>query len=492
MPRLTKKLMFALGLAVTAAGAIEPAAAGPWAEVGDKRLRQDVELLRAAGLIRGPTNSWPLPWAQIARALETANTAELPPHVAQAVRRVSALSDRAERGSAYEIRAAATNEASIVRDFGATAREDGDVAVRAEHQFGRLYLSYGVGWRDGQRGNDVHFEPSYAALAVGNWALYGGYVEHWWGPGHQGAMMFSNSSRPFPKIGIKRLEPHAIDFPVLEWLGPWRLDAFVGILDENREFDNPAVAGFRVAFEPAAGLEIGLNRALQLCGRDRPCSFSTWTDSLIGLGDRDNTGTFDEPGNQLAGFDISYSRMIGTVSAQAYVEASAEDEDNFLIDKFAWLAGFNLIGQAGSNGASWEFNFEWTDTLANKFLGGTQYPNITYQNFIYSDGFTYRRRPIGHWMDGDSRVFSVGGAYTDTANRRWYASLHSVEFNRLGLARNRISPTPEDVNIARAGVEWPMRIGDVRLEGRVMDDEPNSPGRSPTRAQVELGWRSTF
>src|SRR3546814_20348711 len=118
--------------------------------------------------------------------------------------------------------------------------------------------------------------------------------------------LFSTSARPFPKIGFKRLAAHPIDFPVLRWLGPWRFDMFVGDLGNRRDFDNTKVIAMRFDFAPAPGLEIGLNRALQLCGDNRPCGFNTIGQALTGFGNAANTGTPNEPGNQHAGSDLSY------------------------------------------------------------------------------------------------------------------------------------------------------------------------------------------
>src|SRR3546814_5985348 len=47
---------------------------------------------------------------------------------------------------------------------------------------------------------------------------------------------------------------------------------FVGDLGNRRDFDNTKVIAMRFDFAPAPGLEIGLNRALQLCGDNRPRS----------------------------------------------------------------------------------------------------------------------------------------------------------------------------------------------------------------------------
>lgn len=491
------KLRLAALAALLLAGA---AHASPWAEVGDRQLRQDIEMLKGAGVIRGPINAWPLPWAQIDNGLQAWGDKPLPPHLEAAMKRVEVLSDLAQKRTVYEIRVAGTNDPQLVRDFGGGAREKADVSVRASHDLGALYVSYGVGYRNSQRGSDAHFEPSYAAVQLGNWALYGGYVEEWWGPGHDGALLFSNSARPFPKVGIKRLSPDPIDFPVLKWLGPIRLDVFAGVLTENRDFRDTGIIGIRLGFEPVRGLEINLNRGLQLCGQGRSCSAKTIGKALVGFGNADNTGTPNEPGNQLAGFDISFTRNIGNVTAQLYVEAEAEDEDNLVIEQYARLGGIALSGPLGTKGASWQTNFEVTDTLGSKLFGGRKYPGSVYNNFIYLDGFTYKRRPLGYSLDEDTRTFTLSAAVNDTRNRRWYGSVRSIDLFRTdappilpgNLPRNRISNNSETIQVATAGVEWPSQYGDIKVEGRLQNDGPNTPGRSKLYPAIEVAFRSRF
>lgn len=489
-----KRLLLALMLVAGAAQA------SPWAEGGDRQFRQDIEMLKAARIIRGPINAWPLPWAQIDNGIAFNEGVVLPPHLAAALARVKAHSDMAQRRTVYEFKAAGTTDPQLVRDFGGGARENADVSVRATHDVGPLYVSYGVGYRNGQRGKDFHLDPTYAAVQIGNWALYGGYVEEWFGSGHDGALLFSNSARPFPKVGIKRLSPDPIPLPVLKWLGPIRLDVFAGVLTEKRDFDNTGIIGIRVAFEPVHGLEIGLNRGLQLCGRGRPCDLKTIGKALVGFGNADNTGTPNEPGNQLAGFDISFTRNIGTVTAQFYAEAEAEDEDNLLIEQFARLAGVALSGPLGKQGASWNANLEVTDSLGAKLFGSGEFPGSLYNNFIYLDGFTYKREPIGYSLDEDTRTITLAGAVNDTKNRRWYASLRDINLFRSnapplvpsGLPRSRVTRTPETIQVATAGVEWPSQFGDIRVEGRLQNDGPDTPGTSKLTPAIELAFRSRF
>ncbi|WP_416908590.1 MAG: capsule assembly Wzi family protein [Polymorphobacter sp.] len=508
-------------------GAAAPALAGPFAEVGDRQLRQDVALLAGAGLIRGPVDSWPLPWAQIDAGLNRARDGRtLPPHLAAAVRRLDRLADYAAQGFASETRLMATNRETTARDFGTLARGRGDVSTRIEVNTDAVSVSLGGGYRTDQPGTGWHVEPSQITLRLGNVALYAGNNEQWFGPGVDGALLFSNSARPMPKIGIKMLNPDQIDFPVLRWLGPLRLDFFGGVLNEDRDFRNTLTFGTRLSFMPSQGLEIGLNRAQMVCGQGRPCGFSQIFRSFVGVGNSDNPdpsnqGAFDDQaGNQLAGFDISYTHNFRGVMAKLYFEGEAEDFDNVLLEQWGRLIGLTLTGAAGSNGASYTTTIEYSDTLAVSLFndtplegptgGQTTYPGSFYNNSLYTSGYTYRGRPIGHWTAGDSRNLAVHAALTDTRNRRWYGSVRSVHLNVIDLGNppraifprpdgspgplisNPVSTSSEKFAILTAGAELPLKIGDVRIETRWQSDNPSTPGQRDPRAAIEVQFRQRF
>jgi len=493
--------------------------------VGDRQLRQDVALLAAAGYITGPVDSWPLPWAQIESGLHRARDGRvLPPHMLAAVKRLDRLAGFASQSLAVEAKAAATNYVSVARDFGALARGRADGNVRVESNGDIFSASLGVGWRSDQPTASLNLEGTQVAVRLGNWSVYGGFTEQWFGPGVDGALLFSNSARPFPKIGIKRLNPDPINFPVLRWLGPIRLDMFVGLLDENRDFNNTITVGTRLGFTPSPGLEIGLNRAQMLCGQGRPCGLKQITQSFIGFGNADNptpgdpTAFLRQPGNQLAGFDISYTQRFGQHSAKLYFEGEAEDFDNVLLEQWGRLIGLTIAGPWGGAGSSYTATLEYSDTLAASLFngtplkgligGGTTYPTSFYNNSLYTSGFTYRGRPIGHWTDGESKNLVLHAALTDTRNRRWYGSVRTVNLNRTNLGNpprifadfgrppvavsHRISRNAENFALLTAGAELPTRYGDVRLEARWQSDSPNTLDRKAPRVGVEVQIRQRF
>ena len=472
--------MFArIWLVLSLLAAAAPVVAAPWLAPGDEALRRDVERLAAAGLIAGPVNAWPLPVAQLCAT----GSGPAAPALAAAARRVETACTAARRdGVAVDLGLATTP--AIVRGFADAPRADSEASIALSRRIGRLHLRLGVGQRDG----DLNAEPSFAALDLGGWALYGGYVEHWWGPGREAALLLSTNAPPFPKLGIRRTTPAPIDLPLLRALGPVGVEMFAGVLTEKRgDFDNPGLIGMRVAIAPAPGLEIGLNRALQLCGAGRPCSLRLIANGLIGLGNRDNSGTPNEPGNQLAGFDLSYRRQVGGVAAHAYVEMEAEDENNLLVEQFARLAGIELSGAAGSAGASWTLHAEAVDTLAVKLFGGKRYPGSFYNHHIYSDGFRYRGRALGSSLDGDGRLLAVAGSLTDADDRRVYAAWRNVDLNRSGAATHPLTPVPLSFNQLAGGFELPAASGRFRLEARIADGSAQASGVVP-RTQLELSF----
>ena len=77
-------------------------------------------------------------------------------------------------------------------------------------------------------------------------------------------------------------------------------------------------------------------------------------------------------------------------------------------------------------------------------------------------------------------------------SRRFYGAVRRANINLTDTPKYRISQNNEKMWIGEAGVEWPTPWGDIRVEGRLQTDAPNTPGRSPMKGQIELGLRSRF
>ena len=512
--------------ALLLAGAATPALADPFVQVGDRGLKQDIQTMKAAGLISGPIDQWPIAWEQVdAGLLRAGDGRQLPPYVRAAVERVGALSDFYARPFLFDGTIRATNAPAVARDFNDTAREEVDGKAQVNITSGQFSANLGIHYALDQRGNDYDFSPSQVAVTFGNWAMYAGYTVHWSGPGENGALLWSNSARAIPNFGFKVLEPKRSSSKLLRWLGPISFDIWFGSQNEPRDFPDTLLIGTRFSFEPAPGFTIGLNRMQQLCGQGRPCGAGTIAKSFFGLFNADNPTSittnaqfFDQPGNQIAGFDLSYTRMFKSAWAKVYFEAEAEDEDNFLLEQWGRTVGLTASGPWGIQGANWRVNFEYANTLASqitagmpllKKLGNKRYPTSMYNNVLYYSGYTYNVKPIGYWTDGDAHNFAWSAELTDAYNRRFYGSVRAVNLNisntgnppiqlflpegqPWGQISYRVSANNEVFTIMTIGTQWPTRWGDFNAEFRYQTDSPNTPGYRDPQPQFEFGYRIRF
>lgn len=506
--RLTRLAALLAGAAIFGALAASTASATPWAETGDRQLRQDVELLASRHIITGPINSWPLAWSQMSVAEQVAGDAAAPAEVRAAAARIVARYTAAQTGL-VEANIMGTSRSAIVRDFGSQPRAKGDFSARIVQDFGNLTVSLGAGYRVSQgdafrNGAKYNFESSYAAWSIGNWAVYGGYVDSWWGPGEDGALMLSNNARPSLKVGVKRLLAYPIDLPVLRWLGPIRFDAFVSRLEGGRnDYQHPYTINYRVDFAPPVlpGLEIGLSRQSMLCGSGSYCTFSSVLSQVIVVGRQYNNGiAATDAADKLAGIDISYRTHFGRVAAQVYGEMQAEDAGGFLISQYGRKVGARLTAPLGDSGTTLMVGSEYTDTLANNLLGGHAYPGSFYNNNGYTDGKRNHGLASGESIDGDGNLFSIDVAVTDPKNRYYYASLRRANINQTNVAgpsdtlpvRNALSGNYVRIDIATLGVVAPTPFGDLTAEVRHSSDIPNHIGPAQPRFDVSVGWRVNF
>src|SRR5579872_4518077 len=264
-------------LIVTAAMTCSPVSASPWAEVGDAQLRSDIEVLATAGVIDDVTTQWPIPWAGILSRLRAEDAlANQPIFVREAARRVmDKARDQLRTGN---LRATATvdltNRPDIVRGFDATALGEGQAQLSLEYMTTTTAarLSAGIFAPQLAHGQKLFMpDGSYIAQKVGGALIYAGYLTHWWGPGWISALSYSNNARPFPQAGIERDSTEAFHSPWLSWLGPWQIEFVVGWFNDKRVATNTYWDGLRLSFNPLPGLQIGIARTDELCGKGHPC-----------------------------------------------------------------------------------------------------------------------------------------------------------------------------------------------------------------------------
>ena len=491
--RLKKYTFLCAGAVFSLLASTQLIHASPWAAVGDMQLRNDVEILARHGVISGPVNTWPLSWKQITRNLSRTPEMDLPPYVRLAAMRVK---EKIPGKLRTTVRIQATNNPAIVRGFATTARNDLDANATLEYNNSDSGTTIHIqgGYRKGNSEDYAHLDGSYLSQDIGNWSAYAGAFDRWWGPGRESTLILSNNARPMPSIGLRRIEPKAFENRWLSWLGPWQWDMFVAKMEKERFIPNALIAGMRLSFEPIENFEVGLSRILQLCGDGRPCGFSTWTNALITIGDLDNTGTINEPGNQLASIDFSYSLSVGDkANLKLYIEGTGEDEYYLMPFQFAKLIGASLYGPYGDMGGRWRLTTEFSDTVSrHAWLFAKQRNNVIYEHFIYRTGYRYKGRPLGHSLDNDSKLISVVAQYQGSNNWEYTVKYHNAKINVDGTGNNTVSVPNKNINIFEASIQGGVGIGNLKASLRHSNDGIPTLGNDSSFSSAGINWVLSF
>jgi hypothetical protein len=447
LPRGARAALVLVSAVVPAASAL--AQALPYLPTGDVRLRHEAQMAVDAGRMPLGT-TWPI------------STRDVPESERATLR--STLQPGSGADAGWFVNGAA--EPTMLRTFADTPRENGEIGVQAgwaagDYAGGVIRLSYAI---DPEDDKTFRYDDSYVAWRFGNWWATAGAQERWWGPGHDGSLILSNNARPMLQVALDRAEARAPEWSWLKWVGPYRWTTFMGALESDHSgFPNPLVWGLRLNFRPFdSGLEVGLSRTAQWC-RPGVCDLNAFGDVLFANDNQgENVAAEDEPGNQLAGFDVRY-RLPVDLPLAVYWQLNGEsiDNGNFRPRQQTQLFGAETWSRPTDGGGSWRAFVEYAGTACGDigFSGDETTFWCAYENGTFLDGYRYRGRVIGHSAERDARVYTVGGLYASPSGRTWEFRARHADLNRGAVGfespSNTVATTATDL--------W---NAEVRVSGR--------------------------
>jgi hypothetical protein len=486
---------------------ISPARAEPWIEVGDRAVRSDLEILAGRGLIDGLVTTWPIPAGQMSRLSDDVLLAREPEYVRLAARRVLAklIGEGQPRGLVPEVALRGTNHPDTIRDFGALARDKISGGVGLVLDTDRLSAGLRVNSepRLANSGSRAAFDGSYLSALAGNWQIYGGAVDQWYGPGWTSSLILSNNARPLPKIGIMRNDPHAFETPWLSWIGPWQFNTFLGLLDGPRIDSNTILGGLRITFEPVRGLEVGLTRTSEICGKHHKCD---------PLSEFHVTNTISNPSpvNDEAAFDIKYNGAFKLLQISPYLQIMNESTGPIAHSDSSYLAGLTLSGPLGEDGARWRWTAEYGDTIAtyNVFSFSSPIYGAAYNDYKYVDGMRYRGRTLGFSLDSDSRLFSAAWLFTSAQGWVYRLTYYRANVGTSQIAdpaaaiaqgahvypsdpylKNVVSAKPVQFDQVEAGISIPIGSFTIELDARGQDAQAYPETGGKMSGEIGLSYR---
>jgi len=492
----------------------------PWLAPGDTRARLDLQLLVDEGVIDLPVSGWPIAVSDIAAALarvpesrpspqpSPASSGErggegpsgLTPAQSAAITRLRKLAAEGRPSLGVEVRAAA--RPTTLRTFEDEPREEGELTGWAsgflgDRWGGRLEVSAVVDPDDDEA---VRLDGSYFAGKFGNWIVTLGAQDRWWGSSWQSSLTLSTSARPVPAIALDRAVSDPFESKWLSWIGPWRLTTFMGYMDGDRQdYDHPLLFGFRVTARPLDGLEISVERTAQWCGEGRSCDWNDFWNLWWGNDNAgENVDVEDEPGNQLAGWDIRWASPIGDWNYAIYNQHTGETIDNQIPRPYRSfdMVGLETWGDDGLDGSSWRAGLEW----ANSRCGGTENEqklwDCAYNNGIYNvEGYRYKGRPVGHAMDGDGQMYSARYMRVNAAADTFTALLRYTLVNEGGAVpdtRHTVAQGPEDWWSLDLTYRRPVAGGWVEASAGADYQDREWNDTSALLARFSVSWRHEF
>jgi hypothetical protein len=200
----------------------------------------------------------------------------------------------------------------------------------------------------------------------------------------------------------------------------------------------------------------------------------------------DGTVAQDQPGNQMAGYDMRLRSPWRALPLAFYTQWIGEDEAGGLPAKFIGLFGLETWGSLSS--AGWRIRAEYTDTACN-FTRQTPIFNCAYRNQIYPQGYAYRGRIIGDSMDNDSRRFTLAGLVNFANGDFVSLTLRRLELNRDG-GDHAISTVPLDVD--NVELRYSRGLGTGKISAGIGYEDPATWPDSSSGLHGFVVWQQGF
>ena len=466
-----------------------------WVPAGDESLRLAVEQLVDDGVLDMPILSWPISRRELKLAAGIARERGLPDARSEAaLLQIEAALEPARREWSL-----ALGDPQELRGFENAPRESGEAALAWRWQgegrlSGELHARTVLSPEDQQ---PLRPDGSYLAASTGNWLWSAGWQDRWWGGGHEGSLQFSSNARPVFALSLDRETSIPFDSRWLGWLGHWTLGTFIGAQEGHRpDVNHSLLWGFRVAARPLPGLELSFTRNAQFCGDTPPCGLDAFWNVVAGNDNQgENVRPEEEPGNQLATLEARWGGHVAGMPLAAYLQRTGETIDN----KFPrplrslTLVGFSTWGEL-PKGARWRAHAEYSSTICADFDDVDQL-DCAYENGVFTAGYRYRGRVMGHSTDSDSRQWALGLAASEEGGRHWSARLRRAEINRAGgvpQPNHTLSTGPAIWWVGEARVEQP--VGRARVEVAVALEHRTD--QITTQSELEprgyLRWTRAF
>lgn len=344
--------------------------------------------------------------------------------------------------------------------------------------------------------NRLQWLDSYVGMNLANWQISFGKQSLWWGPGEEGAMLFTNNAAPLNKMfRVSRVSPIELPFG----LGVLRTEVFLGQLAGQQFINNtqrvatnvptigqygrsltrqPFLSGGKVSFKFTPNFEVSMSKTTIYGGPGNPLTLKTLLQSALA---RRVNG--EALGDGRAALDFTYRIPGARDWLSFYVDAFQEDE----------ISPLNRPYKAAFESGLYLVRVPRISKLDLRVEGGTTSPinfpgcvGCYYSNGQYVNGYTNQGQLMGTWIGRAAQGEAIRTNYWLGARKKIGIELRHRELDRQFL------PLGGSQNDAGVNADFQLASG-LHLSGTLQYEAWQIPllaaGRqSNVTASFELGY----
>jgi hypothetical protein len=326
--------------------------------------------------------------------------------------------------------------------------------------------------------NQFQLLDAYVSANVANWNLALGKQSLWWGPGHGGALLFSDNAEPIYMLRASRIAPFRLPW-IFHWLGPMKWDLFYGKLSGNQYPPRPMIHGEKIGFKPTPNLEFGFSRTVELGGVGRPLTFGRLWKSYFSVTSPIPEIATNDPGKRTGGFEFSYRVPFARDWLTIYADSLSDDDPSPIaaprragISPGIYMSTIPLVPKL-------DLRVEAVNTNppTSRSKGG-QY--IYYDGF-YHDLYTNKNNIVGSWIGREGQGIQAESTY-------WFSPRNTLQFGyRYAKVASDFIPGGETINDGSVKLDWWMQR-DLSVSALVQYEKWLAPILSPT---AQTNWTSS-
>jgi hypothetical protein len=314
----------------------------------------------------------------------------------------------AARGRVYPVRSLDNTRENVDGPFPRPNLSELDARANLSGSLGS-YLAASISPE--RRNGEWKLHEGYALLSLGKLGLWGGRRAPAFQTGAGGGMIF-NGTAAFTGGGVVLTEPVRLPW-FFSHLGAIRFESFLSTIDSSAAVRRPWVLGSRGSISPHPRLLLGATQTFMFGGVGiGPFTWRNFKEMFNSHAINVNGSEYE---NGIASIDVRFRPPVPGVPLSLYLEWGAEDNHS------AWYLFPGIIGGAHvaavpripALSLGLERTYFSRPCRPNEEGCHDNYYATWYRHYLFKDGWTVDRQPIGHPLGGDGSEWLLYGAWDD-------------------------------------------------------------------------------